>query len=171
MTTMTTIAAIAKPMVFLDISTSSPHSSAQRMLRPIPRIVQRPGYPEGYPGPFQTSGMTLVDFEVGSRPSGTLAGGENVEEPKPTRASIYRSWWHHPRPHSMHKRAKYRPRPGGEIRKARPLPNLTPSPLNVVNVYCSVFKAQERGYRLSAHRRHGTASMTSTSSPSSPTTR
>jgi hypothetical protein len=48
---MTTIAAIAKPMVFLDISTSSPHSSAQRMLRPIPRIVQRPGHPEGYPGP------------------------------------------------------------------------------------------------------------------------
>jgi len=47
---MTTIAAIAKPMVFLDISTSSPHSSAQRMLRPIPRIVRRPGYPEGYPG-------------------------------------------------------------------------------------------------------------------------
>jgi hypothetical protein len=51
---MTTIAAIAKPMVFLDISTSSPHSSAQRTLRPIPRIVQRPGYPEGYPGPVFT---------------------------------------------------------------------------------------------------------------------
>jgi hypothetical protein len=27
------------------------------MLRPIPRIVQRPGYPEGYPGPFQTAGI------------------------------------------------------------------------------------------------------------------
>jgi hypothetical protein len=25
--------------------------------------------------------------------------------------------------------------------KVRPLPNLTPSPLNVVNVHCSVFKA------------------------------
>src|SRR5215211_1246327 len=33
---------------------------------------------------------------------------------------------------------------------ARPLQNLTPSPLNVVNVHCSVFKAQERG--LSAIR-------------------
>src|SRR5215216_3033085 len=42
---------------------------------------------------------------------------------------------------------------------------ITPSPLNVVNVHRSVFKAQERGYRLSAHRRHGTASKTSTSSP------
>src|SRR5215213_11916168 len=50
MTTMTTIAAIAKPMVFLDISTSSPHSSAQRTPRPMARIAQRPGYPEGYPG-------------------------------------------------------------------------------------------------------------------------
>jgi hypothetical protein len=36
---------------------------------------------------------------------------------------------------------------GGVIRKARPLPNLTPCPLNVVNVHCSVFKAQERGQR------------------------
>jgi hypothetical protein len=51
MTTMTTIAAIAKPMVFLDISTSSPHSSAQRTLRPIARIAQRPGHLEGCPGP------------------------------------------------------------------------------------------------------------------------
>src|SRR5215211_5183275 len=42
MTTMTTIAAIATTMVFLDIPTSSPHSSAQRTLRPTPRIAQRP---------------------------------------------------------------------------------------------------------------------------------
>src|ERR687889_1169238 len=48
---------------------------------------------------------------------------------------------------------------------ARPLQNLTPCPLNVVNVHCSVFKAQERGYRLSAQRRQGTTSITSTSSP------
>ena len=35
----------------------------------------------------------------------------------------------------------------GDISKtAQPLQNLTPSPLNVVNVPCSVFKAQERGY-------------------------
>src|SRR5215212_8744076 len=54
---------------------------------------------------------------------------------------------------------------------ARPLQKLTPSPLNVVNVPCSVFKAQERGYLLSAQRRQGMASIISTSSPSSPTTR
>src|SRR5215212_7907123 len=55
----------------------------------------------------------------------------------------------------------------GDISKTtRPLQNLTPSPLNIVNVYCSVFKAQERVYRLSSvHLRQGTASMTSTSSP------
>src|SRR5829696_812183 len=34
--------AIATTMVFLGIRTSSPHSSAQRTLRPIPRIAQRP---------------------------------------------------------------------------------------------------------------------------------
>jgi hypothetical protein len=36
-------------------------------------------------------------------------------------------------------KAKAAPRRG--VQKARPLPNLTPSPLNVVNVHCSVFKA------------------------------
>src|SRR5215216_7339884 len=39
---MTTMTAIATTMVFLGIRTSSPHSSAQRTLRPIPRIAQRP---------------------------------------------------------------------------------------------------------------------------------
>src|ERR687897_821688 len=39
MTTMTTRAAT---MGFLGIRISSPHSSAQRTLRPIPRIAQRP---------------------------------------------------------------------------------------------------------------------------------
>jgi hypothetical protein len=33
---------LATTMVFLGIRTSSPHSSAQRTLRPIPRIAQRP---------------------------------------------------------------------------------------------------------------------------------
>src|SRR5687768_18456748 len=36
-------------------------------------------------------------------------------------------------------KAKAAPRRG--VQKARPLPNLTPSPLNVVNVHCSLFKA------------------------------
>jgi hypothetical protein len=48
------------------------------------------------------------------------------------------------------KDAERRPRRKREIgdisKTARPLQNLTPSPLNVVNVHCSVFKAQERGY-------------------------
>src|SRR5829696_9818248 len=39
---MTTMTAIATTRVFLGIRTSSPHSSAQRTLRPIPRIAQRP---------------------------------------------------------------------------------------------------------------------------------
>jgi len=37
------------------------------------------------------------------------------------------------------RKAKAAPRRG--VQKTRPLPNLTPSPLNVVNVHCSVFKA------------------------------
>src|SRR5215211_488376 len=46
--------------------------------------------------------------------------------------------------------AKRRPRrkrdsSGDTSITARPLQKLTPSPLNVVNVPCSVFKAQERG--------------------------
>src|SRR5687768_8713658 len=39
---MTTMTTIATTMVFLGIRISSPHSSAQRTLRPIPRIAQRP---------------------------------------------------------------------------------------------------------------------------------
>ena len=36
-------------------------------------------------------------------------------------------------------KTKAAPRRG--VQKARPLPNLTPSPLNVVNILCRVFKA------------------------------
>jgi hypothetical protein len=43
------------------------------------------------------------------------------------------------RPARRCSRAKAAPTRG--VQKARPLPNLTPSPLNVVNVHRSVFKA------------------------------
>jgi hypothetical protein len=54
------------------------------------------------------------------------------------------TWSHHPRSRATQRGRKAKAAPKGES-KARPLPNLTPPPLNVVNAPCSVFKAQEWG--------------------------
>jgi hypothetical protein len=54
---MTTMTTIATTMVFLGIRTSSPHSSAQRTLRPIPRIAQRPEPSEARTPVLEESGQ------------------------------------------------------------------------------------------------------------------